>query len=114
MVAAPITAEGLLSVATDVMLNLLERPAAPITPTGRWLVRPLVAAAEVVTFTATGEAVLLCGPPSEESSVVALGRILRGGVLVRSLPVLESRRPLGPFRLAATAIVVTEFLRDDS
>ena len=57
-----------------------ETAAAPITPTGRWL---------------RGAAGLLEDEEDVEEGSAGLGRILRGGVGVLSLPLL-SLRPLGP------------------
>jgi hypothetical protein len=102
-------AVALLSAATVAMLNLLERPAAPITPTGKWLVLPPPAGTFTAEAAAGDEAPLL----SAACSSVVLGRIFRGGVLVRSLPVLDRRRPPGPFRPAGvTTATLKEFRRD--
>ncbi len=57
-----------------------ETAAAPITPTGRWL---------------RGAAGLLEDEEDVEEGSAGLGRILRGGVGVLSLPLL-SLRPFGP------------------
>lgn len=66
-------------IATGAAANLLERPAAPMTPTGRCAGRPW-----------TGDTEDLAQSSSD------FGNIFLGGVAVRCSPILASFFPLGP------------------
>lgn len=82
-----VTGEDILEEATIVDFDittepidiLLDNPAAPITPTGKWFVR-------------------LAGDSVDRSVSSVFGRIFLGGVLVRPSEDFDNRRPFGPER----------------